>query len=364
MSTQEDDKPKKLDRADFIYMEIGFQETRPNGFVAFDRNKFGTKEQIPIWREKQNNKGLYRSAFMYDNMDPYNSNLFSDFFMDFDSEDNISLAQEDLLFVIWVLGLEGGFGLPLEAFHIYFSGKKGFHLLIPWQYFGIQPHANLDKIFKWIAEDLHEQCLNKTIDLVIYEKRRLYRLENSIHSSTGYYKIPLQYEEAANFSIEQIQQLALANRYLRYPLPHLVMSAVKQFQKYVDDFDKFEEDSNKNYERKPVAKLDYTPDYVQKLIDEGPIKGQRNETAAALTSFWKNQGLEKEDIWQNLQDWSQGEMSKQEMGEIKMTMNSILKRDLNYSFSRLRSLSEGEPITDRYARNKYKERKGNIGWKK
>jgi hypothetical protein len=57
-------------------------------------------------------------------------------------------------------------------------------------------------------------------------------------------------------------------------------------------------------------------------------------------------------------------MSKQEMGEIKMTMNSILKRDLNYSFSRLRSLSEGEPITDRYARNKYKDRKGNIGWKK
>lgn len=352
MSAQENEPKIELNRLDFIYLEAAHSGNKINFRKGFNRNNFGTKDILIAMRKERKNIGLYRSAFMYDNLDPYEANVFGDLFLDFDSEDDIDKAREDLLFVIWKLHLEVGFNLPMEAFHIFFSGKKGFHLLIPWQYLGIQPHANLDKIFKWIAEDLYEQSMNKTIDLVIYEKRRLYRLENSIHQETGLYKIPLQYLEAAKLSVEDFKLLASKNRFIEYTQPHLIMSAKKKYEDYVKEFEEFinrKQTYSSNIKRTPI---DYVPDYVQKLIDDGPVKGQRNETVAALTSFWKNQALEEDEILDNLKSWNGGELSDR---ELKTTMKSILKRDLNYGLGRLKSLSDGELETDRFTRDKYKK---------
>lgn len=353
MSTQEDEVEHELNRADFIYLEAAHSGNKVNFRKGFSRNNFGTKEILEIMRKERKNIGLYRSAFMYDNADPYEANVFGDLFLDFDSESDIDKAREDLLFVIWKLHLEAGFNLPMEAFHIYFSGKKGFHLLIPWQYLSIKPHQNLDKIFKWIAEDLYEQSMNKTIDLVIYEKRRLYRLENSIHQETGLYKIPLQYLEAVNFSVDELKELASKNRFIQYSQPHIIVAATKQYQNYVDEFEEFVNRKrvySKNVKRTPI---DYIPDYVQKLIDEGPVQGQRNETAAALTSFWKNQALEEDEIFEKLIEWNDGALSER---ELKTTMKSILRRDLNYGLGRLKSLSDGELETDRFTRDKYRKK--------
>lgn len=353
MSTQDNKPPLVLNRNQFIYLEAAYSGNKYNQRKGFTRNLFGTKEQFQSIRSERNNIGLYRSAFMYDNLDPYEANLFGDLFMDFDNEEDIDKAREDLLFVIWKLHLSAGFNLPMEAFRIYFSGKKGFHLIIPWQYLNIEPHPNLDKIFKWIAEDLHEQSINKTLDLVVYEKRRLYRLENSIHQDTGLYKIPLQYSEAVDCSIEELKKLASKNRYLSYQKPHIIVSAQQQYEKYVKEFEEFiskKQAFPTDFKRTPI---EHVPDYVKRLIEEGPIQGQRNETAAALTSFWKNQGLEKEEIFENLKEWNNNALPDR---ELKTTMNSILKRDLNYGLGRLKSLSNGELETDRFKRDKFKKK--------
>ena len=358
MSIQENKPIEPLDPADFIYLEMAHGWINKDESPGFMRNHYGTREMVQPYREKYKNNGLYRSAYLYDNLDPYNSNLFANFFMDFDSEDDLEKAREDLLFVIWKLHLESGFGLPMEAFRIYFSGKKGFHLLIPWVYMNIRPHAKLDRIFKWIAEDLNDQSVNRTIDLVIYEKRRLYRLENSIHQDTGLYKIPLQYNEAAHFTIEQIQELAKNNRHIQYNQPFVVESAARSYQEYIEEFEAFEAEKQKRFKGKnpAAAKIprDQVPDFVQELIDEGPVKGMRNETAAALTSFWSRQELDKEEIWENLVDWNQGSLPER---ELETTMNSILNKGLTYGFSRLKALAKGEVEFDSYARDKYK-RKG------
>lgn len=354
VSTQENGPKPILNRADFIYLEAAHVGNKVSFTNGFTRNKFGTQDILINMRQERKNIGLYRSAFMYDNKDPYEANLFGDLFLDFDCEEDIDKAREDLLFVVWKLHLAVGFNLPMEAFHIYFSGKKGFHLLIPWQYLDIKPHQDLDKIFRWIAEDLYEQSINKTIDLVIYEKRRLYRLENSIHQETNLYKIPLQYLEAVNFSVEELQQLATKNRYIQYAQPVFVPQAAKQYEKYITDFDEFVKKQKVYSSNVKRTKIDYIPDYVQKLIDDGPVKGQRNETVAALTSFWNNQELEEDEIFEKLKEWNDGELPER---ELKTTMRSILKRNLNYGLSRLKSLSDGELETDRFTRDKFK-RKG------
>lgn len=354
MFTPENDE--RLDPADFIYLEMAHGWVGKDGSPGFTRNHYGTREMVNPYREKYQNNGLYRSAFFYDNLDPYNSNLFANFYMDFDHEEELEKAREDLLFVIWKLHLESGFNLPMDAFHIYFSGKKGFHLLIPWVYLGIMPHAKLDRIFRWIGEDLNDQSLNRTIDLVVYEKRRLYRLENSIHQDTGLYKIPLQYDEAANFSIEQIQKLAKKNRFIQYKQPHLVADAANEYYRYVDEMNEFERQKQARFKGSKGASTipkDQVPEYVQELIDEGPVQGMRNETAAALTSFWNRQELSREEIWDNLVDWNQGSLPER---ELETTMNSILNKGLTYGLSRLKSLAEGDANYDSYDRDKFKQK--------
>ncbi len=322
-----------LNRNDFVYLEMG------HALPRFGRNDMGTLEMIPAYREKYANTGIYRTAYMYDHIDPYQANLFGDFYMDFDDENNLENAREDLLFVVWKMSLESGFHLPLDAFHIFYSGKKGFHLTIPWQYMGIQPSKDLDGIFRLLAQELREQSIHQTIDMSIYERRRLYRLENSIHPSTGLYKVPISYQMVAQATIEEIQAYASKPRRILYPLPYILVKARSEYQSYVKQFEDWVKNPNfgkKHYDRT----IDFIPHCIQVLIDAGPVKGSRNNTAAILTSFWKNQGCSEEEIFDNLLDWSQGTMTKREMGEIKTTMKSILRKDVNYGCRTLRDCSE------------------------
>lgn len=346
--------PEELKIEDFKYIEVGYAIPEIDNF---SRNHFGTKEIVYEKRKERNNRGIYRTSFWYDKMDPYESSLFGDFYMDFDDEDNIENAREDLLFVIWKMHLKQGFNLPMEAFRIHFSGKKGFHLVIPNGYMDVQPMKDLDKIYKWIGQDFHEDSIHQTIDLAVYERRRLFRLENSIHQGTGLYKIPLHYEEAVNLSVDEIQELAKTNRRIKYPTPYLVPKAKKTYERYIEEYENYlDYQRNRPKKARPMVVDGKPPEAVQALIDAGPIKGTRNESVAALTSFWKNQGYEKEDIFELLMEWNQGELwdGQDPRAEIENTMNSIIKRDLNYSIKRFKSLLEGD-VGGAYDREEYKE---------
>lgn len=334
----------------YKYIEVGY--AFDNG--GFSRNHFGTIEMIPDLRQARNNTGLYRTSYFYDSMDPYNATLFGDLYFDFDSEEDVEYAREDLLFVIWKMSLEIGFNLPMDAFRIWFSGKKGFHLIIPWQYLNIQPHNRLDELFRWIAEDLKEESPHGTIDLVVYEKRRLFRLEHSIHQDTGLYKIPLHYHEAKDLNLHEMGELAKENRVFHYPKPHVVPQAEKRYNRYIDDYKNFLEYKKKNPTPTPQYKKGEVPEPVQELIDQGPTKGTRNEAAAALASFWNNQGYEKEEVWGLLLEWNDGSLPER---ELKNTMNSILSRGLTYGLSRFKSILEGEVGAQTHERNAYKEYK-------
>ena len=341
---------------DFKYLELGYayENKKGEGFDRFRRNIFGTHEIIAPVREAQNNTALYKTAFYYNTKDPYTSYLYGDFFMDFDSEEDVALAKEDLLYAVWFLHLKLGFALPMEAFHIYFSGKKGFHLIIPAQYMGYQPSKQLDEYFKWIANEINYRSPNKTLDLGIYERRRLFRLENSIHQGSGLYKIPLHYDEVVNLSVEELEELAKNPRSIIYPEPQTSKQALKEWHYYIKDFESFKRMQKENRGRPIVFKKGETPKEVQEIIDRGPVRGLRNETLAALTSFYKNQGYEDEEILSLLLEWNDDSTS---VREVKTTMNSILSKDLNYGLGRFKSLVEGEIASYDEDYEEYRKRK-------
>lgn len=322
---------------EMTYLEMGHSEP------YFNRNYFMTQDKMQAFAHEHNYRGIYRSAFRYNTTnveDIKNAGyLFADLFFDFDS-DTIYNAQQDILQVIYNMHVPDIYRLPKEAFHIFFSGKKGFHLIIPHEYLGIRPHPHLDKLFKWIATGFQQESIFDTIDTVIYERRRLWRMENTIHPSTGLYKIPITYPELQTLSIEEIQALATQPRYLNYPEPYLVEKARKRYLKEAKDMQDFNETQKKrfeNYVPKPIFSKEEIPDYVQKLIDEGPIEGYRNETIAALSSLYFQLGYSFEEAYDSLLDWSQGSLPEH---EVKATVKSIFDSELIYGKRRFKALAE------------------------
>lgn len=115
---------------------------------------------------------------------------------DFDSDNNLEQARQDTLTTIGRLKDKG---IKQEAIQIYFSGKKGFGLVVKLdECINPEIHKN---ICRGIAGDL------STWDTKIYNASRVLRVPNTKHPSTGLYKIPLAKEDLEN-TIDDIKNWA------------------------------------------------------------------------------------------------------------------------------------------------------------
>jgi len=115
--------------------------------------------------------------------------------------------------------------------NVYFSGNKGFHIVLPSYLFGeFAPDYALPAIHKEIAKeiikpftkdieeiekelaDLHKQKSKTVFDLSIYKVGQLIRVANSINNKSGLFKIPLTHDELYKLDMEEIKRLAAQPR--------------------------------------------------------------------------------------------------------------------------------------------------------
>lgn len=134
--------------------------------------------------------------------------------VDFDYEKDPTIAQKEV--VKFCLYLQQFFGVDLNILRIYFSGHKGFHVLIPIGAFVKQPEpsTNFCAICKGVVEDLTHNF--KYVDFSIYHTTALIRIPNTINDKSGLYKVPLTYNELETLNISEIQQLASSPREIQY----------------------------------------------------------------------------------------------------------------------------------------------------
>jgi antitoxin component HigA of HigAB toxin-antitoxin module len=119
-------------------------------------------------------------------------------------------ANPDLKKFVWVRNLEQSrmdavkiivffmerFGLTEDEVRVYFSGSKGFHILVNPIVLGIVPDTELHRVFKLIANYLTVQLSLKSLDTgSIYGHGRMFRLVNSIHHKSGLFKVELHHDE-------------------------------------------------------------------------------------------------------------------------------------------------------------------------
>ncbi len=112
--------------------------------------------------------------------------------------------------------LVDGWLAPAAAVHVYFSGAKGFHVLVDSRAFGrVLPSKDLHRIF-WeirlqILPALPPQA-HEFLDLAIGDTLRLLRLPNTRHAGSGLFKIALSPEELMAGSAAKILEKARAPR--------------------------------------------------------------------------------------------------------------------------------------------------------
>lgn len=185
---------------------------------AHRRNRLMTLEQLRR-SYPTGQTDCYRSAFRYPDafhrwwqehrrsVLGYRGSVWADWlYVDLDSGDlreSLDGARQA------VQMLRARFDLAPEHVWPYFSGSKGFHLLIPHQFFGWQPSDKLPGAFRVLVNLLLDDG-RLPLDTAIYEPVRLLRLTNTRNSKSGLFKVPLTVAELLHSSLDEI--LALARR--------------------------------------------------------------------------------------------------------------------------------------------------------
>lgn len=114
---------------------------------------------------------------------------------DFDSKDNIKLAREDAKTLVKRLTDQG---IISEAIEIYFSGNKGFNVIL-----NLTKELNRQQVETFaqkMAGDL------KTFDPSLYDENQILRVPGTKHQSTEFYKTLLTAEELFNAKPLEIKE--------------------------------------------------------------------------------------------------------------------------------------------------------------
>jgi len=267
----------------FIDTALGSVNNRNNPIIAEELKGLLNGNQVDCYRTYfQYPEEFVKHVAKHGSVRGYRGPCYSKYLpIDIDSKDLVQSLQTTRDFLNH---LNMNFEVDLNVIPVSFSGAKGFHIMIPSKLFDIKPADNLDKVYKSIVLELLPEGI--TVDTTIYDKNRLFRINNTINSKSGLYKIPLSINEIFNLTIEEIKELAKSPRNeifwddqfeLNQNL-HDVYLRVKNIEKSVS--------SNKNYEN---------------LLKESVREGNRNSTLTSLAGMLKAKTIPKNYVFSLLQ---------------------------------------------------------------
>jgi len=206
-----------------------------------------------------------------------------------------------------------------RGLHVYFSGAKGFHILLDVRLFGkVLPSTMLPLIFdsmrRHFARELPE-ALRDTVDLGIKDRVRLLRLPNTIHEKSKLYKILLDLDEVRRASDAEIKSFARSPRLLRMSDETGLVSrvAVDKNEKAAELFQRLRRQV-KRFARKPFhyrfrppsgpGPMRFPCAALQWIWQSHIEPGHRNNCAIRLASGLRCLGLTEEEVCDELQKWN------------------------------------------------------------
>jgi len=115
---------------------------------------------------------------------------FMDLAFDFDIGENKVINTYDKAIPL-VIKLSNYFEKKNTPYSTFFSGGRGFHLVVPYMSFGQKMADNNHLVNRHIAELIDFEIGPLHIDYAIYSSRRQFRMVNTYHQSSGLKKVAL-----------------------------------------------------------------------------------------------------------------------------------------------------------------------------
>lgn len=281
---------------------------------------------------------LFKSPIQPQKDDTEHDLYTSDFILDVDVKGDLDKALAETRDIVRYFQREIGIQPPYPR--VWFSGQKGFHIVIHRDILGIQPHVKLYSLFKRAAEEISKALKVTGIDYNIYSNRRLMRYPNSIHSKTRLHKIELSHEELRTLTVDQIKELAKTPREplkFRFLPVDLSDTGAKWWSALVEHWN----NSIQYREMQPRAKIKVIkkeyPRCINYLMNTRPQEGTRNRVTYVLASFLLNQGVSEKEATKKLTEWVEmhyGDEFKK-LGERVANTISVIKTvyEAKYFFS-------------------------------
>jgi Primase C terminal 1 (PriCT-1) len=325
--------------SEFKYVEYAF------GSVA-NRNKVESIEWVLSNIPPNNPRECYHSLYRFDNsvkdhlkqhgkMSHVDQLPVDIPYVPFDIDSkNLDDALNDCRFLIDYL--EQTWEISPKNLRVYFSGSKGFHLYVPKQLFGWQPSPQLPLIIRGIAKKLIDE--NIETDMSIYNHNRLWRIENTINRKKGLYKIPIRMSEFQhNLTIEEIEEKA------KNPVVDDFSIDPTELEPMSELMAMYERERG-NLRKKPAFKhSDDAPSVnlpcIRKLL-EGVGKGNRNEVAYRLASYYRKEAISQAATLIELSQWNSKNSPSMNDEELERTVSSAYSSKSKYGCN--------DPILSKY----------------
>ncbi len=270
---------------------------------------------VPVSKVKKpkNTPDCYRTVYRYPDefkqhfdknktVSGYNGPVYSDFLpIDIDDDNNLDNAQK--VAVNAVKKLEATADVQLEYIWLYFSGSKGFHILLPAEMLGVEPSKHLPDHFKFMVSRMFPDL---DIDLSIYDKLRLFRISNTKHGKTGLYKVQLRPNEILYKNIGEIKELAKKPRDATCEPPEEKNDVLVQLY---NQFDPKKHGSSAKPEKSDQGSLSETkpPKRAKRCyykLLQGVDQGERDNAALRLAVHFKKQGYGRDIILGIMERWN------------------------------------------------------------
>ena len=117
-----------------MFVRLGYKH--PNGVLQQKEIVEATLENMVAHLEKHNYVECYCTYPQYDIRDQNNACIVAPLVFDIDNEEDPNVSRLDSIKLIKKLQKDG---LSLDDIDIYFSGHKGFHIIIPREVIAMEP---------------------------------------------------------------------------------------------------------------------------------------------------------------------------------------------------------------------------------
>lgn len=293
------------------------------------------EDNVLTFLEEFNNTDVYKCIYDYTSKDIENCKIIAPLYFDFDGDIDMEYRQvaSEVRMVIQYFKMY--WKIPPSKMNIYFSGSKGFHLIIPSEVIGISPLKNLNEKFKLLAERVKTRLNCRYLDMHIYDRKRLFRIPCSVNSKSGLYKVPLTYEQLHEFDIEKLKNYASE--------PHeepdidleVIPRALSEWKRFLL-LCEIREIKRKKMEKAHVShKVAYDGNLlpcIEHLLMNGVQKGQRNNTTAALASSLFQKGWSRKEVFESMEVWNQNNVPPLPEEELCRTISSVARNIENRQY--------------------------------